>query len=65
MREKLDRGAAGGSLVDQDDAESSHNEVDMASFKEVQPCRDTDDRKAKLSKFEHCQFFFKFLCYIP
>ena len=39
------------------------NGVDQASFKEVSPCREANDRKAKLPKFE--QSVFKFLSYLP
>ena len=39
------------------------NDVDQASFKQVLPCREANDRKAKLPKFE--QSVFKFLSYLP
>ena len=35
----------------------------QASFKKVLPCREANDRKAKLPKFE--QSVFKFLSYLP
>ena len=38
-------------------------DVDQASFKQVLPCREANDRKAKLPKFE--QSVLKFLSYLP
>ena len=35
------------------------NSVDQASFKEVSPCREVNDRKAKLPKFEQSVLIFK------
>ena len=37
--------------------------MDQASFKQILPCREANDRKAKLPKFE--QSVFKFLSYLP
>ena len=41
------------------------NGVDQASFEEVSPYREANDRKAKLLKFEQSIFFKKFLSYFP
>ena len=35
------------------------NGVDQASFKEVSPCREANDRKAKFPKFEQLVLIFK------
>jgi len=32
--------------------------MDQASFKEVSPCREANDKKAKLPKFEQLDFLF-------
>ena len=34
-------------------------DVDQASFKQVSPCREANDRKAKLPKFEQLVLIFK------
>ena len=39
--------------------EGEDNGVDQASFKEVSPCREANDRKAKLPKFEQLVLIFK------